>query len=661
MGRKVAEMRATWPVTSVPLVLGKRSLMTEATHQTEKLEFKAELKQLLHLITHSLYSNKEIFLRELISNASDAINKIKFDSLAHEEKLEGNKDWKIKIIPDREAGTLTVSDNGIGMSRDSIVENLGTIAKSGTRAFLENLQNKELREKPELIGQFGVGFYSAFMVADRVTVLSRMAGEPRDGVRWESDGQGEFTVENIDKPARGTEVILHLKPEEQGFLDPYCLQQIVKKFSDFIEHPVVMDVEKTDDNKNKTLVEETLNARKAIWLRSKSENTAEEYNTFYKQIAGDIEDPAKVIHYTAEGINQFKVLLYVPAHRPFELQWGGEVKFGPKLYIQRVLIMDHCEALLPPYLRFIKGVVDCSDLPLNISREMLQHNPLLEKIKSNLVRSVLKALEEMKTDEEEKYRKLHRELGAILKEGLSRDWSNREKIADLLLFESLKTPAGEYTTLEKYVEAMPADQKAIWYLIGESREMLEHSPYLETFRARGQDVLLLTDPIDEFALPSLGKYKDRELKGVDRDEPEESKEEAGKKTEMQEQFKQLFDYLRGKLPEVSDIRLSSRLKDSAACLVAGSGSMSAHLERLMQRMGRAEEMEPARRILELNGEHPAVRALQQLYEKDAQDPRVESYARLLYDQAVIAEGSRIKDPASFAQRINEMLVQSVQS
>ncbi|HTU18242.1 MAG TPA: molecular chaperone HtpG [Gemmataceae bacterium] len=635
--------------------------MTEATHQTEKLEFKAELKQLLHLITHSLYSNKEIFLRELISNASDAINKIKFDSLAHEEKLEGNKDWKIKIIPDREAGTLTVSDNGIGMSRDSIVENLGTIAKSGTRAFLENLQNKELREKPELIGQFGVGFYSAFMVADRVTVLSRMAGEPRDGVRWESDGQGEFTVENIDKPARGTEVILHLKPEEQGFLDPYCLQQIVKKFSDFIEHPVVMDVEKTDDNKNKTLVEETLNARKAIWLRSKSENTAEEYNTFYKQIAGDIEDPAKVIHYTAEGINQFKVLLYVPAHRPFELQWGGEVKFGPKLYIQRVLIMDHCEALLPPYLRFIKGVVDCSDLPLNISREMLQHNPLLEKIKSNLVRSVLKALEEMKTDEEEKYRKLHRELGAILKEGLSRDWSNREKIADLLLFESLKTPAGEYTTLEKYVEAMPADQKAIWYLIGESREMLEHSPYLETFRARGQDVLLLTDPIDEFALPSLGKYKDRELKGVDRDEPEESKEEAGKKTEMQEQFKQLFDYLRGKLPEVSDIRLSSRLKDSAACLVAGSGSMSAHLERLMQRMGRAEEMEPARRILELNGEHPAVRALQQLYEKDAQDPRVESYARLLYDQAVIAEGSRIKDPASFAQRINEMLVQSVQS
>ncbi len=635
--------------------------MTASSHQSEKLEFKTELKQLLHLITHSLYSNKEIFLRELISNASDAINKVLFDSLGHEEKLEGNKDWKIKIIPDRQAGTLTVSDNGIGMSRESAIENLGTIAKSGTRAFLESLKNRELRDKPELIGQFGVGFYSAFMVADRVTVVSRMAGDPRDGVRWESDGQGEFTVETIEKPTRGTDVILHLKPEEQDFLDPYRLRQIVKKFSDFIEHPVVMDVEKTDENNNKTVVEETLNARKAIWLRSKSENTPEEYNTFYKQIAGDIEEPAKVIHYTAEGVNEFKVLLFIPAHRPFELQWGGEVKFGPRLYIQRVLIMEHCEALLPPYLRFVKGVVDCSDLPLNISREMLQHNPLLEKIKANLVRSVLKALEEMKAEEEEKYIQFHRELGEILKEGLSRDWNNREKIADLLLFESMKTPAGQFTTLAKYVAAMPPEQKAIWYLIGDNREMLEHSPYLETFRARDQDVLLLTDPIDEFTLPSLGKYKDKELKAVDRDEPEQSKEETAKKSGMQEQFQKLFDYLKSKLPEVSDIRLSSRLKDSAACLVAGSGGMSAHLERLMQRMGRGEELKPARRILELNGEHPAVRALQQLYESNAQDPRVESYARLLYDQAVIAEGSRITDPTGFAHRINELLVQSVRS
>lgn len=632
--------------------------MTATIQPSEKREFKTELKQLLHIITHSLYSNKEIFLRELISNASDAINKIKFDSLSHEEELEGNKDWKIKIIADRAAETLTVLDNGIGLSREGAVENLGTIAKSGTRAFLERMKNKDAKDQPELIGQFGVGFYSAFMVADKVTVISRMAGDPRDGVKWESDGQGDFTVETVEKPARGTDVVLHLKPEEKDFLDEYRLRQIVKKFSDFIEHPVVMDVEKTDEQKNKTIVEETLNSRRAIWLRGKSENTPEEHNAFYKQIANDFDDPAKVIQYTAEGVNEFKVLLYIPAHRPFELQWGGEVKYGPKLYIQRVLIMDHCDTLLPPYLRFIKGVVDCSDLPLNISREMLQHNPLLEKIKNNLVRSVLKALEEMKTDEYEKYVKFHRELGSILKEGVNRDWSNREKIADLLLFESMKTPAGEYTTLAKYVEAMPAEQKSIWYLIGETREQIEHSPYLEAFRARGQDVLLLTDPIDEFSLPHLGKYKDKSLKAVDRDEPDDAKEEAAKKPQEQEKFQKLFAHLKEKLPEVSDVRLSSRLKESAACLVTGEGGMSAHMERLMQRMGREQGMEASRRILELNGEHPAVLALQQLYEKDSADPRVENYARLLYDQAVIAEGSKIKDPIAFARHINELLVQS---
>jgi molecular chaperone HtpG len=321
--------------------------------------------------------------------------------------------------------------------------------------------------------------------------------------------------------------------------------------------------------------------------------------------------------------------------------------------------MDHCEALLPPYLRFIKGVVDCSDLPLNISREMLQHNPLLEKIKTNIVRSILKALEEMKNDDYDKYVKFHLELGSILKEGLSRDWNNREKIADLVLFESVQTPAGQYTTLGKYVESMPADQKAIWYLIGENRAMLEHSPYLETFRARGQDVLLLTDSIDEFTLPNLGKYKDKELKAVNRDEVEESKEDAAKKTEVQEKFKALFDDLKTKLPEVSDIRLSSRLKESAACLVAGEGEMTAHMERLMRQFGREKDLEPSRRILELNGEHPAVLALQQLHEKDAHNPRIENYARLLYDQAVIAEGSKINDPTAFARRINDLLVQGV--
>jgi molecular chaperone HtpG len=633
--------------------------MAETAPKAEKLEFRTELKQLLHIITHSLYSNKEIFLRELISNASDAINKIKFDSLAHEELLEGDKDWKIQIKADRSAGTLTVSDNGIGMSREEAVEDLGTIAKSGTRAFLESLKNaKDAPDRPDLIGQFGVGFYSAFMVADRVTVVSRRAGLPAgQGVSWSSDGQGEFTVETVEKPRRGTDVTLHLKEDEKDFLAEYRLRGIVKKFSDFIEHPVVMDVER-GEGADKKVVEETLNARKAIWLRAKKENTPEEYAEFYKQVTGDFTAPSKVIHYTAEGAQEFKVLAFVPAHRPFELQWG-DYKAGLRLYIQRVLIMDRCEELLPPYLRFVRGVVDSSDLPLNISRELLQQNPLLDKIRSNVVRSVLKALEEMKAEEYDKYVSFYKELGEILKEGLGRDWDNRQRLADLLLFQSVKTPPGQYTTLAKYVEAMPADQKDIYYLIGESRELIEHSPYLEAFRSRGQDVLLLTDPIDEFALPNLGEYKGKKLKAADRGDLEADQESKKKREEAAGQFQKLFEHLKARLPEVSDVRLSGRLKESASCLVADEGALTAHMERLMQRLGRDEA--GSRRVLELNGEHPAVQALQKVYEKSPDDPRVESYGRLLYDQAVIAEGSKVKDPAAFARRINELLVKDARA
>jgi molecular chaperone HtpG len=623
--------------------------MSAAPASSEKLEFKTELKQLLHLITHSLYSNKEIYLRELISNASDAINRIKFNSLAHEDVLEGDKDWKIKIILDKEKGTLTVSDNGIGMNREAAVENLGTIAKSGTRAFLENLKQANAAQRPDLIGQFGVGFYSAFMVADKVTVISRMAGDPNQGVRWESDGQGEYTIETVEKPRRGTDVILHLKESEKEFLDPYTVRRIVRKFSDFIEHPVVMDVEREDENKNKTVAEETLNSRKAIWLRNKSEVTPQEYSEFYKQIAADDKEPARVIHYTAEGNNEFRVLLFIPAHRPFEFNWG-EPKSGLRLYIQRVLIMERCEELLPLYLRFVKGVVDSTDLPLNISRELLQQNPMLEQMRKNITKRVLDSLDDMKNSEYEKYVAFFEELGAVLKEGVSRDWANRQKVADLLLFESMKTEKGKYVTLQQYVDAMPAEQKEIHYLIGESRELLEHSPYLEAFRARGEDVLLLTDPIDEFMIPSLHEFKGKKLQAADRGELP-----AEKKTE-DERFRKLFDHLKSKLPEVSDVRLSSRLKESAACLVAGEGEVSAHMERLMQRLGRGEEIGEAKRVLELNGEHPAVTALRELYEKTPDDPRVEQYARLFYDQAVISEGSKVKDPTAFARRINDLLV-----
>jgi molecular chaperone HtpG len=477
-----------------------------------------------------------------------------------------------------------------------------------------------------------------------------MAGDPKEGVRWESAGQGEFTVETVEKEKRGTDVTLHLKPEEKDFLDPYRLRQVIKKFSDFIEHPVVMDVEKEADGQKK-VEEEVVNARKAIWLRNKSENTPEEYNTFYRQISNDFVDPAKVIHYTAEGAQEFRVLAFLPAHRPFDLQWG-DAPWGLRLYVQRVLIMDHCEALLPRYLRFVKGVVDSSDLPLNISRELLQENPLLERIRNNVVKSILKGLEEMKADEYDKYVSFYRELGSILKEGPGLDWANRERIADLLLFESMETPAGQLTTLAQYVEAMPAEQKGIYYLAGEAREMLEHSPYLEGFRARNQDVLFLTDPVDEFMIPRLGEYKGKHFKAVDR---EDAQADAGKK-EVEEGFRGLFEFLKGRLTEVSDVRLSSRLKESAACLVAGEDAMSAHLERLMQKWGGGADLTPSKRILELNGEHPAVLALRKLYEKDPQDARLEGYGRLLYDQAVIAEGSKVKDPAAFARRINELLV-----
>jgi molecular chaperone HtpG len=625
--------------------------MSEAPKAT--LEFKTELKQLLHLITHSLYSHKEIFLRELISNASDAINKVRFDSLDNEEKLEGNKDWKIKIIPDKEKGTLTIRDNGVGMSRDTIVENLGTIARSGTRAFLETLQKEDGKPRPELIGQFGVGFYSSFMAADKVVVLSRPAGSPADGVRWESDGQGEFTVEPFEKPSRGTDVILHLKEDAKEFLEEWHLRSLVKKFSDFIEHPVVMDVERTEGEEKK-VVEETLNSRKAIWLRSPKEITAEEYNAFYQQISEDSEPPAKVIHYTAEGRTEFRVLMFIPSHKPFSFQY--EEPKGLKLYIQRVLIMDSCEGLLPHYLRFVRGVVDSSDLPLNISREILQQNPLLDRIQKNVVRNIFESLEALKNTDFDKYVGFFKDLGAMLKEGVGRDYANREALANLLLFESMATEAGKLITLAEYVEKMPAEQKDIWYLTGESRDVIEHSPLLEVFRAKSWNVLFLTDAIDEFMIPSLGAFKEKQLQAVDRGELDSSI--APKEQPDAGAWKGLFEHLKTKLPEVADIRLSTRLKESASCLVADGAAMSAHLERLMKRMNRGPESD-SKRVLELNGEHPAVAGLRAIFDKDPSDPRIESYGRLLYDQAVIAEGSKLKDPSAFARRINELMAKDL--
>ena len=628
------------------------------------MEFKSELRQILHLITHSLYSHKEIFLRELISNASDAINKIRFNSINNTDLLDGDSDWKIKLIVDKDKNTLTVSDNGTGMSRETIIDQLGTIAKSGTKAFLETLQQADDASRPELIGQFGVGFYSSYMVADRVTVVSRLAGEPKEqGVRWVSAGQGEFTVKTAEKETHGTEVTLHLKEDEKEFLEEWRLRQVVKEFSDFIEYPVVMDVERNepvegeDDKTEAVIREETLNSMKALWLRSKDEIEEEEYNAFYRQISNDYGDPARVIHYTAEGLTEFKVLLFIPAKRPFDMMFG-DPKVGPRLYVQRVQIMEHCEELLPPYLRFIKGVVDCSDLPLNVSREILQQNPILDRIRKNLVKRVFSALEEMKKDEFEKYVDFFKELGLILKEGMAQDFENRDTLTSLAVYESMNTEAGKYISIDDYVDQMPPDQEEIYYLIGEHRGMLERTPYLEVFRDRGWNVLFMTDPIDEFVMSSVTEYREKKYKAADKgditaDESSKARAEDDEKT-----FKALIETLKGRITEVQDVRLSTRLKDSASCLVADEDAMSAHMERLMQRMGEGEA-HPSKRILEINAGHPVVQGLQKLHDSDSEDVRVESIGRLLYEQAVVAEGSKLDDPVGFASRINDLLVKEL--
>jgi molecular chaperone HtpG len=619
---------------------------------TETLAFKTELKQLLHLIVHSLYSHPDIFLRELISNASDAIDTVRFRSLTHADLLEGDSDWKIRLIPDAAAGTLTVSDNGIGMSRETIVENLGTIARSGTRAFLEALKASQAEQRPELIGQFGVGFYSAFMVADKVTVLSRTAGKPEDGARWESDGQGEFTVEQVDKPTRGTDVILHLKPEAKEFLEPYRLRTIVKKYSDFVEFPVSVVTEKEEDGK-KVPSEEVLNAQKALWLRNKSEIKEDEYLEFYKHLTHDQDKPLKTIHYAAEGNIEFKALLYIPAHRPFDLMFGDSDK-GLHLYIQRVFIMDDCEALLPRWLRFVRGVVDSPDLPLNVSREILQQSAPLEKIKSNLVLKILNTLDEVKRNDFERYTGFYQDLGVFLKEGAAHDWSHREKIADLLLFESTKTDAGKLTTLADYVSRMPGDQTKIHYLAGETRAIMEQSPHLESYRARGEEVLLLTDPADEFVIDAVREYKGKPFQAIDKLGAEASTIDDATK----QKFQPLLDLFKAKLPQIKEARLTQRLKESAVCLVAEEGAWSINMQRLMQRMSREKPAE-APRILEVNPGHPVIETLETLRARDANDARLESICQLLYDQALIGEGSKVPDPAAFTRRLNELVLKNL--
>jgi len=618
---------------------------------TETLAFKTELKQLLHLIIHSLYSHKDIFLRELISNASDAIDTARFQSLTNQELLEGDAEWKIKLIPNQEAGTLTISDNGIGMSRATIVENLGTIARSGTREFLSALKQADAKERPELIGQFGVGFYSAFMVADKVTVQSRMAGPKENGVEWESDGQGEFKIGAFTKEKRGTDITLHLKPDEKEFLSVWKLRELVKKYSDFVEHPIVIDVEKEEEEGKKTTEEETLNARKALWLRSKTEVKQEEYNEFYKQVTHDFQDPLKTIHYAAEGNIEFKALLFLPSHRPMDLMWGDKHK-GLQLYIQRVFILDDPEVLMPRYLRFVRGVVDSPDLPLNVSRELLQQSAPLEKIRSNLVNKVLNTLEEIKTREAEQYVGFFKDLGVFLKEGAYQDYSNRERLANLLLFQSTKTDTGKFTTLSEYIERMPGEQTEIFFLLGESRELMEQSPLLEAFTTKGWEVLLLDDPADEFVFENMHEFKGKKLRPVDRGDIDQ--DQIG--DEEKKRFQPLLDLFKKEIDDIKEARLTRRLKESPVVLVTEEGGMSAQMERLMARMNRDAPMPTNKRILEVNPEHAVVQAMEKLLAAAADDARLPLYARLLFDEALVAEGSKVKDPLAFSKRLNELLL-----
>ena len=629
----------------------------------EKMEFKTEVKQILDLMVHSLYSQKEIFLRELISNASDAIDKAHFESLTNKEILEGENDWKIKIIADKDAGTLTISDNGTGLSKDDAIKELGTIAHSGTKEFLAALKSKEVKDNPELIGQFGVGFYSTFMVADKVTVISRKAGAgDKKGIKWESGADGSFTVEDVEKENKGTDVTLHLKEDEKNYLDEWEIKSTVKKYSDFIEHPVVMDVEREEESKLdktkkvKVTEEETLNSMKAIWLKSKSEITEADYNDFYKHVSHDFTDPAKVLHYKAEGASEFTSLLYIPSMRPADIYYK-EYKVGPTLYVKRVKIIDHCEELIPPYLRFVKGVVDSSDLPLNVSREILQNNRQIDVIKKSITKKVLDILSEMKEKEFDTYLKFYKEFSRILKEGVHMDFDRREAIGELLLFPSTKVEKDKYRSIPEYVKDMKEGQEEIYYITGSSLDETLESPYLEVLKEKDYEVLIMLEDIDDVIMSSF-EYKGKKFKSaikgdvtLDKSEKEE-KEKAGKK------YKKLLDLVKDRLDDVKEVRLSGRLKDSACCLVGDEGEMDLQMENLLKSMGQA--VPERKRILEINPTHPIFEAMNKIFKEDRKSKVLADYTDLLYNQALLLEGSKPKDSTSFAKAISRLMVENVQ-
>ena len=632
--------------------------MSVDTHK-ETLEFQAEVSQVLNLVIRSLYSNKEIFLRELISNAADAAEKLRFEALADDALYEDDPNLKIRVWADKEAGTLTVQDNGIGMSRQEVTETIGTIASSGTRKFLEKLSGEESSDS-QLIGQFGVGFYSAFIVADRVTLESRRAGLGAEhGVRWESTGEGGYTIETIEKTGRGTTVTLHLREDDKEFLDHWRIRSIINKFSDHLSIPIEMPKEsmgeedKEEDSKAPEW--EQVNKGVALWMRNKSEISDEEYKEFYKSIAHDFEDPLTWVHNRVEGNNEYTSLLYIPSKAPFDL-WDREQKHGIKLYVRRVFIMDEMDKLMPHYLRFVKGVVDSDDLPLNVSRELLQHNKKIDSIRSANVKRILNLLEKMARNEPEKYQKFWNEFGKVLKEGPAEDFTNKEKIAGLFRFATSTSEGdGQTVSLDEYIERMAEKQEHIYYITADTLSAARNSPHLEIFKKKGIEVLLMVDRVDEWLMSHLSEYKGKLFRSVAKGQLDlgalEDKEEKEQIEKEQEAHKALLERIKEVLGDkIKDARVSHRLVDSPACLVVDEYDMSQNLARVLKQLGQDAPMPTP--ILELNVEHPLVRRL----ENETDDQRYQELTRILYDQALLAEGGQLEDPAGFVHRLNQMLL-----
>jgi molecular chaperone HtpG len=621
----------------------------------ETLGFQAEVKELLGLMIHSLYSNREIFLRELISNAADACDKLRFEALHDPALLAGDPDFRIRVDYDKDARTITVADNGVGMSRDEVVANLGTIAKSGTREFFRQLTGDEQKDA-NLIGQFGVGFYSSFIVADKVTVVTRRAGEmPDQGVRWESDGQGEFTIEMVNRPNRGTEVTLHLREGEDDLLSGSKLRSIIHRYSDHILQPILMHKEEWKDGKQeKGTEEETVNQASALWARPKSDISDEQYKDFYKHVSHDFEDPLAWTHTRVEGRHDYTLLLYVPAHAPFDL-WDRETRHGVKLYVRRVFIMDDAKQLLPNYLRFVRGIVDSSDLPLNVSREILQESKDIETLRAGSTRKILDLLANLADNEKDKYRTFWTEFGRVLKEGIGEDHPNQQKIAALLRFASSQDDTPDETvSLADYVGRMKEGQDKIYYVTADTFNAAKNSPHLEVFRKKGIEVLLMSERIDEWVVAHLHEFDGKELVSVakggldlgkleDEAEKKEAEAEAG-------ELKPFIERVKKSLGErVKDVRLTRRLTDSPACLVADEHDLSANLARMLKAAG--QEAPSTKPILELNPKHPVVERLEH------EERHFDDWASVLFDQALLAEGGQLDDPAAFVRRVNQLMLE----